>query len=336
MELLPYFKEAEGKETKMLIVVTGGSGSGKSAFAEGIIMEASEKMPRIYLATMEVYDKEGRKKVERHRLLRKGKGFETLECPKGLFNAADQMKEGSAVLLECMSNLTANELFSEVVKPSLEAVKERILSGILCIAKKAELFVIVTNNVFEDGICYELSTMEYLSVLAQINEKLAGMADQFIEVTAGIPTYFNRKKEAQKGENGMEFYFGGFGQGKLQYVKKLHADAGYEVIDGAELSTKEGQLEKQLEKKQQLILNHFQIWVKRCLLEKVDPEPLLKGMLQKKQKLIIICDEIGNGIVPVDALEREYREKVGRLQCQIAAQAERAERILCGMGQRLK
>ncbi|MBP6421033.1 MAG: bifunctional adenosylcobinamide kinase/adenosylcobinamide-phosphate guanylyltransferase, partial [Agathobacter sp.] len=42
------------------------------------------------------------------------------------------------------------------------------------------------------------------------------------------------------------------------------------------------------------------------------------------------------GIVPLDSFEREYRERLGRLLCEIAAKAERVERIVCGIGQRIK
>ena len=51
---------------------------------------------------------------------------------------------------------------------------------------------------------------------------------------------------------------------------------------------------------------------------------------------IFICDEIGNGIVPMDKQEREYRERVSRLLIRLAEEAETVERIICGMGQKIK
>lgn len=44
-----------------MILITGGSGSGKSAYGEKRILEAGE-MTRYYIATMEVFGEEGRKK----------------------------------------------------------------------------------------------------------------------------------------------------------------------------------------------------------------------------------------------------------------------------------
>ena len=91
----------------MMTVVTGGSGSGKSAFAEDKIVSFGPAK-RIYIATMHPYDEESHKRVARHRKMRAGKGFETVECYTGLKNL--DFPENAVVLLECMSNLAANEM----------------------------------------------------------------------------------------------------------------------------------------------------------------------------------------------------------------------------------
>ncbi len=51
---------------------------------------------------------------------------------------------------------------------------------------------------------------------------------------------------------------------------------------------------------------------------------------------VIICDEVGLGIVPADAAERAYREAVGRLCCRLAAGSESVERVYCGIGVLIK
>ena len=53
--------------------------------------------------------------------------------------------------------------------------------------KQADPLVIVTNNVFEDGMIYDDSTMEYIEALGRINERLAAEADEVVEVVAGFP-----------------------------------------------------------------------------------------------------------------------------------------------------
>lgn len=94
----------------MMTLITGGSGSGKSAFAENCV-QAQGEARRIYIATMFPYDKESYGRIDRHRTMRAGKGFETVEWYLGLRELT--VPEGSQVLLECMSNLTANEMFLE-------------------------------------------------------------------------------------------------------------------------------------------------------------------------------------------------------------------------------
>ena len=107
----------------MLYLVTGGAGSGKSAFAEGLIT-ASPYATRVYLATMQGGDGESERRIARHRAMRAGKGFATLERPRDLAGAP--VPEGSAVLLEDLSNLTANEYFSPL---GPAGAGERVLAG---------------------------------------------------------------------------------------------------------------------------------------------------------------------------------------------------------------
>lgn len=51
---------------------------------------------------------------------------------------------------------------------------------------------------------------------------------------------------------------------------------------------------------------------------------------------ILVTDEIGYGIVPIDPFEREYREETGRICCLLAEKSEEVWRVCCGIGTRLK
>ena len=165
----------------MLILVSGGAGSGKSEFAESLVT-ASGIPNRVYLATMRVWDAESVRRVERHRQMRSGKGFETVECPTGLADAP--LPPGCAVLLEDLSNLCANEYFSP---DGTDGTLDRVLSGIRRAADRAELLVVVTNELFSDGMDYDPVTLDYLSVLGELNRRIAALADQVYEVVCGIP-----------------------------------------------------------------------------------------------------------------------------------------------------
>lgn len=175
----------------MMIVMIGGSGSGKSAYAEEYASHLAGDKNKYYIATMQVFDEEGLKKIERHQRLRKGKGFETIEQAVDVENAIQKIdhacQKESTVLLECMSNLVANEMFKGEIPLCCEAVTERVVHGVEQLRAEVEHLVIVTNNVFEDGTVYDETTTEYIKAMGRINSKLADMADKVVEVVVGIP-----------------------------------------------------------------------------------------------------------------------------------------------------
>lgn len=182
----------------MMVLVIGGSGSGKSSYAEEVAVSLSKKnaspngkfsdIKKYYLATMQVYDDEGKRRIARHRALRNGKGFLTIEQPVNIHHALGKMEAGErTALLECISNLTANEMFTqENPKPEPQVV-EHIINSITLLKEKTTHLVIVSNNVFEDGIIYDKATMEYIHAMGMINKQLAASADKVVEVVAGIP-----------------------------------------------------------------------------------------------------------------------------------------------------
>lgn len=166
----------------MLYLITGGSGSGKSAFAEAQVLAAGEGR-RIYIATMIPYGEEGRQRVERHRKLRREKQFDTLECYTNLSKLT--LDADSIVLMECMSNLVANEMYEK--EGAGEKTVEVVCRGVRQLAEQVRHLFIVTNEVFSDGITYDPDTMRYMKYLGQVNRRLASMADRVTEVVYGIP-----------------------------------------------------------------------------------------------------------------------------------------------------
>lgn len=176
----------------MFYVVTGGSGSGKSAYAENLVMSLGEGR-RIYIATMMSFDEESRKRIARHRKMREGKKFETVECYTGLDGI--RLEKGDIVLLECMSNLAANEMYAE--GGAGKETAETVMAGINRLLKDVRHLVVVTNEIFSDGTVYDESTMEYMGYLGEINRQMALLADGVTEVVYGIPV---RIKGGEKNE----------------------------------------------------------------------------------------------------------------------------------------
>ena len=199
----------------MLDLVIGGSASGKSEFAEQLALRRSrcadrgfavgpgdlsmvreddqpDKDPEnlIYLATMCAGDEESRERVAAHQKRRAGRGFSTEELPVDVGGLA---VSGGTVLLECLSNLAANELFGysgnfpEKMRDP-QQVFEKIIRDITALSEKAGNLVIVTNDIFEDCAGYGHEMQSYLWLLGELNRAIAAVADSVTEVMCGIPS----------------------------------------------------------------------------------------------------------------------------------------------------
>lgn len=180
----------------MLYLVTGGSGSGKSEYAENLAMQlhkrqASAAGSLYYVATMYSYDRESDNRIARHRNMRKGKGFSTIECYYNI--SCVQADKNDVLLVECMSNLLANEMYLPE-----GGIKDRggmagnqlalvMINPLLKLAEQAKELVIVTNEVFSDGARYDSESEKYRALLGELNRKLAAQAAAVVESVFSIP-----------------------------------------------------------------------------------------------------------------------------------------------------
>ena len=176
----------------MLTVIAGVSASGKSEYAERRALELSGGRKLYYVATMQPSGEEGRQRIARHRRLRGGKGFTTIECYRDIERVLDRIGADvcgeATILMECMSNLLANEMFSPAAEGSGDAA-EKILTGITYLSGRCRHLVVVTNEVCSDGIVYDRGTEVYIKLLGTINQKLTEMADEAVEVVYSVPLF---------------------------------------------------------------------------------------------------------------------------------------------------
>lgn len=153
----------------------------------------------------------------------------------------------------------------------------------------------------------------------------------------------------------MELYIGGFAQGKLEYVQNKKAEEATSIVMVIDCAQSDYQktlqsIDNKIKNENAdvnnisnvndiVIINHLHLWVKDLLLEGMEEAAVQSTILSwgaAHPNTILICDELGNGIVPLEKMDRIWREQTGRLMIELAKQAERVERILCGLGQRLK
>lgn len=182
-------------------MVYGGSASGKSSYAESFAMSLQGDGRLLYIATMYPYkwntteiDPETMQRIERHRAMRADKGFDTVECYRHVEHIV--AKRQDVLLLECMSNLLANEMYLEPdsnagsdMAETMSPVSNKIVQALIDLSTRVQELVIVTNDVFSDGgsLTYDESTREYVKNLAEINCALAREAATVTEVVCGIP-----------------------------------------------------------------------------------------------------------------------------------------------------
>ncbi len=279
----------------MMVYVTGGSGSGKSAFAENLIVE-SGLFTRHYIATMEVWDAEGQARVERHRAMRADKGFVTVECPT--VTPIDPTVTG-AVLVEDLTNLLMNQWFAVDKTTAVAQVAQWVEE----LQAHCQLLVVVGNDITQDGQRYDEEMNGFLQALGALSCQVAQSSHQVYQVSCGIATAL----QPMKGVGGMTLIIGGKYQGKTAYAQALAQETGAPIVDD----------------------------LAQWLRTQPSPEEALQA-LDLPSNAIVVCDQVGCGVVPLDKEERAWRERVGRVCTQLAQQATCVVEVVCGIPRVIK
>jgi len=176
----------------MMILVKGRPDSGKSELAESIAMNllASDKAGQnpveteqeglLYLATMIPYGEEGEARVRKHRAMRQGKGFETLELPADFRKKEQKLAPyfGGICLLECVANLAGNEMHApEHAEKNREEIRDTVVEEILWLRDRMKHLVVVTD-IFSETPDADEETREYIRLVDEVNQVLGERADR--------------------------------------------------------------------------------------------------------------------------------------------------------------
>ena len=124
----------------------------------------------------------------------------------------------------------------------------------------------------------------------------------------------------------MEMMIGGAFQGKSALAEKRYPQVNW--INGADadwemLSCAEGVL-------------GFHEYIRKEMKAGNDISSLAEDLIRVNPDLILVSDEVGYGVVPIDAFDRAYREVVGRICTKLAAYSHRVTRVACGIGTVIK
>ena len=170
----------------MRVLVTGGSASGKSEFAEHRLLALAGQDNKYYVATMPIFNAEDEKRKAKHLRARQGRGFITVEQPDDLTELRLPALPGGSrrfALLEDIGNLAANEMFG---KNGMTGAADRVANGALSLAAQCDGAVIVSVDVARDGQSYDPETREYIRIIESVNATLAEQFDEVYEVVCGI------------------------------------------------------------------------------------------------------------------------------------------------------
>ncbi|MGH1578499.1 bifunctional adenosylcobinamide kinase/adenosylcobinamide-phosphate guanylyltransferase [Planktotalea sp.] len=161
-----------------LTLVIGGAASGKSAFAESLVI--AQDKPRFYIATSRVLDDEMERKVARHVEMR-GEGWTTLDAPLAPQIALEPRGPTDVVLLDCATMWLMNHLMDDT---DLIAATSALLQGLTdC---KADC-VVVTNELGLGIVPADPLSRRFRQAQGELNQALAAHADTVFNVIAGLP-----------------------------------------------------------------------------------------------------------------------------------------------------
>ena len=157
-------------------LILGPNGSGKSLYAEEQAVRTGAKL--CYLATMVAQTEENRRRIEKHRIQRRDKGFRTVEQDWHIDRIPVSPDE--VVLLEDASNLVANGIFAHGADGG-DALRQ-----ILALAEKCRRVIVVSiGGLSEEG--YDSETAGYIRTLNALNRALGERACSVVEMKDGVP-----------------------------------------------------------------------------------------------------------------------------------------------------
>lgn len=171
-----------------LTLITGGSRSGKSAFAQ----QQAEQIdgPRLFIATCPRIDPEMDERIHRHQLDREGLGWQTAEVPLCLSEELERTPAGTTVLIDCLT-LWINNLMYEAEQKKQEISEDKITvlaEDLARAARKHQGRIFLVSNEVGLGIVPDNPQVRrYRDLVGRCNQIIAAFADQVFLVSCGLP-----------------------------------------------------------------------------------------------------------------------------------------------------
>ena len=289
----------------MRILLTGGAGNGKSTFARQLATQLPS--PRYYVLTGSEDGAETAVDRQRARELRQTEAMQVLRCCEAPWQVP--VSDAGVLVVDCLCHLTARAMFD--VPGGMDDVPQRVLVQVQALEQKCEHLIVITNEVGSGCGRYTDETPRYIKALGQLNRALAQRFDCVCELVSGIPNVVKGSLPVSPAYSEPDWdlllVIGGSGAGKQDYVRQLGWQDWQMSADPWSNCP---------------VLTDLQ-----DLTEPVSPR-LLE---QLRTKRVIICDEVGSGVIPVEESAREGRIRTGSLCVRLARHAKQVVRLLCGI-----
>ena len=179
-----------------LTLIIGGASSGKSAFAERLVLQSG--LSRVYIATAEAHDPEMEAKIARHRARRLGQGWRTVEAPLDLELPLSRIQSGEIALVDCVTFWLTNQMLDDA------DVEEEVDVLLATLAAMTRPVVMVTNDVSGGIVPDNAMARAFRSFQGRLNQRLAARADLVVFVTAGLPQILKGEPPAVSDATGGE------------------------------------------------------------------------------------------------------------------------------------
>jgi adenosylcobinamide kinase/adenosylcobinamide-phosphate guanylyltransferase len=177
----------------MIVFISGGVRSGKSGVAEQYVRQfASSENPVHYIATAQITDEEMQKRIMHHQQERARQSLRwiTWEQPYELHAIVDRFTEQDVILLDCLTNLLANELFWDEGWRKEEICFQkarRIFEAIQQLGNNSKALIIVSNELFHGGVPEDPGTFRFMKMLGWLHQEIVAISSLAILVQNGIP-----------------------------------------------------------------------------------------------------------------------------------------------------
>jgi len=160
------------------VFVLGGARSGKSKFAEDLVISTGK--PRVYIASAQAFDDEMQARISQH-LTQRGSDWRTIEAPLDVVEALNTVEANECVLFDCATLWLSNHLLAN---SDLDHQSETLLSAIETCAGDV---VVVSNEVGQGIVPDNAMARQFRDAQGRLNQKLAAQADLAVLVAAGLP-----------------------------------------------------------------------------------------------------------------------------------------------------